>query len=205
VRTRTMTKADFDQVVSVIDHWWGGPGSTFAQPVFFHELGRMALVAEEASPDDPHTKPEMAGFLLGFVADDQATELQRHRTGYVYLVGIHPQFRRRGVGRLLYQRFTEDCIREGCSRMKAITTPGHDGSIRFHLGVGWEASEQEDYAGPGRKRIVFVKDLQRKSVRPGDPAVGAMETPSIPKASRTLDGNGGFGANVPFSSRRDDN
>jgi ribosomal protein S18 acetylase RimI-like enzyme len=170
MHTRTMTKADFDQVVGVIDHWWGGPASTFAQPVFFHELGRLALVAEDPpSPDAGGGSPALVGFLLGFIADDQMTELPKERTGYVYLAGIHPNYRRRGVGRLLYERFTESCMREGCTRMKAITTAGHEGSLRFHEGIGWRAVEQEHYAGAGRKRIVFTKDIEANTAQAAPP------------------------------------
>jgi hypothetical protein len=43
--------------------------------------------------------------------------------------------------------------------MKAITTPGNEGSIRFHVAVGWRVQEIDDYAGPGRRRIVFTKQL----------------------------------------------
>ena len=70
-----------------------------------------------------------------------------------------PDFRRRGVGRLLYDRFTEECRAGGCVRLKAITTPGNEGSIRFHVALGWNVQEVDDYAGPGRRRIVFTKPL----------------------------------------------
>jgi GNAT superfamily N-acetyltransferase len=139
---RRITKGDFDRVVEVIDHWWGGPISTFAHPIFFYELGSRALIALEGS--------EMIGFLLGFIADS---------AGYVHLVGIHPDHRRRGVGRLLYDRFTQECRAAGCSSMKAITTPGFEGSIRFHVALGWDVQEVDDYAGPGRRRVVFTKRL----------------------------------------------
>jgi hypothetical protein len=43
--------------------------------------------------------------------------------------------------------------------MKAITTPGNEGSIRFHLALGWSVEDIEDYAGPRRRRIVFTKAL----------------------------------------------
>jgi hypothetical protein len=43
--------------------------------------------------------------------------------------------------------------------MKAITTPGNEGSIRFHVALGWNVQEADDYAGPGRRRIVFTKPL----------------------------------------------
>lgn len=95
----------------------------------------------------------MIGFLLGFISPEPV------RTGYVHLVGIHPDFRRRGVGRLLYATFTEKCRESGCQRIKAITTLGNDGSRSFHLALGWDEREVDDYAGQGRKRLVFTKDL----------------------------------------------
>ncbi|MCL2725821.1 MAG: GNAT family N-acetyltransferase [Polyangiaceae bacterium] len=145
MQTREITKADFDEIVEVIDRWWGGPISTFAHPIFFYELGDNALIVEEDG--------RLVGFLLGFI------HISTPRTGYIYLVGIHPDHRRRGVGRLLYETFTQRCRDRGCTRMKAITTAGNEGSIRFHHALGWEGVEIEDYAGPGRKRVVFTKDL----------------------------------------------
>jgi GNAT superfamily N-acetyltransferase len=145
--TRRITKQDFDQIVQVIDQWWGGPISASAHPIFFYELGDHALVVEQGSV--------MIGFLLGFIA----SSTDGSKTGYVHLVGIHPDYRRRGVGRLLYNRFVEECVAAKCVRMKAITTPGYEGSIRFHLAQGWNAAEVDDYAGPDRKRIVFTKSL----------------------------------------------
>ncbi|HEX4511980.1 MAG TPA: GNAT family N-acetyltransferase [Polyangiaceae bacterium] len=149
METRKITKADFDRIVEVIDHWWGGPISTFAHPIFFYEIGDMALVVEEGG--------EMIGFLLGFIANEHDSGLGR--TGYVHLVGIHPDHRRKGVGRLLYAKFTDGAVASGCTKLKAITTTGNEGSIRFHLAQGWQAQEIDDYAGPGRKRIVFLKEL----------------------------------------------
>jgi GNAT superfamily N-acetyltransferase len=150
MQTRRIKKADFDQIVSVIDHWWGGPIGTLAHPIFFYELGQHALIASE------ETEGKMVGFLLGFVAHEPK------KTGYVHLVGIHPDFRRRGVGRLLYARFIDECAQAGCDRMKAITTLGNEGSIAFHLAVGWDTQEIDDYAGEGRKRLVFTKTLVGK-------------------------------------------
>jgi hypothetical protein len=63
------------------------------------------------------------------------------------------------VGRLLYETFTDTCKGSGCLRMKAITTLGNEGSQRFHLAMGWDAREIDDYAGPSRRRIVFTRDL----------------------------------------------
>lgn len=145
MQTRKMTKDDFDQIVEVIDRWWGGPMANFAHPIFFYELGDNALVVEDNG--------KLIGFLLGFVI------FKTPKTGYVHLVGIHTDFRRKGVGRILYETFTERCEQLGCERMKAITTTGNEGSIRFHQALGWSTAEVDDYAGRDRRRIVFAKDI----------------------------------------------
>lgn len=147
LKTRPLNKGDFDKIVEVFDRWWGGPSSGFSpHPIFFYELGEHALVVEEES--------ELVGFLLGFIAE------RPDRTGYVHLVGIHPDHRRKGVGRVLYEQFTEVCRSAGCLRMKAITTSANEGSQRFHEALGWSAQEIEDYAGPGRRRVVFTRALR---------------------------------------------
>ena len=145
MHTRPLTKSDYDQIVQVIDRWWGGPTSALAHPIFFYELGRFARVVESDGV--------MVGFLLGFVTRGAEP------VGYVHLVGIHPDYRRRGVARMLYTAFEDDCRREGCHTLKAITTVGNEGSARFHGVLGWQMNEVEDYAGPGRLRIVFTKVL----------------------------------------------
>ena len=141
---RGIQKRDFDYIVSVFDHWWGGPSSEKASPFFFHELGQYALIAEEDGL--------VIGFLLGLVAAGS-------KTGYVHLVGIDPNHRRRGVGKRLYQHFCERCQQSGLSELKAIGMVGHEASARFHTALGFEVRDVNDYAGPGRARVVFTKQL----------------------------------------------
>lgn len=142
---RGITKTDFDRVVSVFDEWWGGPSSDRAHPVFFYELGAHALVAEEDG--------EMVGFLLGFVAPVEPP------VAYVHLVGIHPERRRRGIGKTLYRRFAERCRATGARTLKSIASPRHRVALGFHQSLGFECIEDENYAGPGRARVVFTKQL----------------------------------------------
>jgi ribosomal protein S18 acetylase RimI-like enzyme len=144
--TRSMTKADYDFIVRVIDKWWGGPTSALAHPIFFYELGREARVVEADG------KP--VGFLFGFLPCDPSV-------GYIHLVGIDPDYRRQHVGSLLYQAFEEACAKAGCQSMKAMTTLGNQGSVRFHEALGWSSQQVEDYAGPGRARVVFTKSLRQ--------------------------------------------
>ncbi len=142
---RGITKKDYDHIVVVLDRWWGGPAGERAHPILFYELGEQALIAEEQG--------ELLGFLLGFIAPTSPP------SAYVHLVGIHPEHRRKGVGQQLYERFMDQARRAGAARIKAITTVGNEGSVRFHEALGFRVTEDPDYAGPGRSRIVFTKDL----------------------------------------------
>ncbi|MDB4932917.1 MAG: acetyltransferase, family [Myxococcaceae bacterium] len=143
METRGLTKDDFGRIVSVIDRWWGGPTSALAHPLFVYELGDDALVVEDGD--------RIVGFLLGFVT--------AAGIGYIHLVGIDNEHRRRGVGRRLYESFTARVRERGARRIKAITTPGNQGSIEFHRALGYGVELVSDYAGPGRDRYVFVRDL----------------------------------------------
>lgn len=147
MQTRGITKEDFDEIVAVMDHWWGGPSGTKPLPIFFYEFGEYALITEENGT--------MVGFLLGFITD-------RHpRVGYIHLVGIHPQYRRRGVARALYEEFARRAEAQGAAVLKAITTVGNEGSVGFHQAMGFSVEEVADYAGPGRSRYVFTRALTR--------------------------------------------
>jgi ribosomal protein S18 acetylase RimI-like enzyme len=142
---RPLSKADYDHVVQLIDRWWGGPTTALAHPMLFYELGSLARVVEH---DDV-----TVGFLLGFIANGPP------KTGYIHLIGIHPDYRRRGVGKILYGTFEEDCRDAGCARLKSMTTTANEGAIAFHRANGFSVTFVEDYAGPARPRVVFLKDL----------------------------------------------
>jgi len=142
---RALAKQDYDQIVQVIDRWSGGPSSTLVHPMFFYELGQFALVVERDS--------QLVGFLFGFTTTTQPP------VGYIHLLGINPEFRRRGVGRLMYSKFEEDCRAGGCTTLKAMTTPGNESATAFHRALGFSVELVDDYAGPGRPRVVFAKNL----------------------------------------------
>jgi len=145
MKIRGLTKADYDYIISVLDQWWGGPAGRRADPMFFYEFGEHALVAE--------LDGQVIGFLLGVMVPAPAA------TGYVHLVGIHPDHRRRGVGKRLYAEFTDRCRAAAMKRIKALGSAGHEDPIQFHEAMGFQSNEVANYAGPGRSRVVFVKDL----------------------------------------------
>lgn len=144
MRTRRLQREDFDQIVQVVDSWWGGTAGERALPIFFHEFGHHGLVAVE---DDG----TLLGFLFGFVTDADP------RTGYIHMLGIAPEQRRRGVARMLYEDFGRHAADVGAVRLKAINTSGNQGSVGFHRALGFDCVEDPDYGGPGRARNVFTR------------------------------------------------
>jgi ribosomal protein S18 acetylase RimI-like enzyme len=151
LRVRAMTKADFDAVVQVVDQWWSGPIAVLAHPVFFYELGKHNRVVEDEARGG-----KFVGFLLGFI---NPADEDRPAIGYVHLVGVHPEYRRKGVASALYTEFASIALTSGCRHLKAITTHGNEGSLRFHQALGWQVTEDENYAGPGRRRLVLTREL----------------------------------------------
>jgi len=147
MQARPLEKRDFDFVVQVIDRWWGGPTGVLAHPIFFYELGDLARVVDDNGV--------MVGFLFGFISRSR----EFGDVGYVHLVGTHPDYRRRGIARLLYQTFERDCRAAGVAKLKAVAAVGNEVLQRFHQALGWDMSEVDGYAGPGRNRVVFTKDL----------------------------------------------
>ena len=142
---RALEKQDYDQVVQMIDRWSGGPTSALVHPLLFYELGRLARVVERDG--------QLVGFLFGFLS--QTAE----PIGYIHLVAVHPDFRRRGIGRLLYAQFEEDCRGQGCKGLKSVTAPGNESATAFHRALGFDAELIDAYAGPGRPRVVFGKPI----------------------------------------------
>ena len=148
MQTRKITKATSTRSSRSSTVGGADRSATFAHPIFFYELGDNALIVEEDG--------RLIGFLLGFIV------FKAPKTGYVHLVGIHPDFRRKGVGRLLYETFTERCRGLGCHRMKAITTPGNEGSIALPPGARLDVDRDR---GLRRARTAAASSSRRSSAR----------------------------------------
>ena len=145
---RPLGKHDFDHLVQVVERCWGealGGEVHPIHPIFFHELGGLAHVAER--------RGAILGFILAFLIPEGPP------TGYVHFVGVHPDHRRRGIGTTLYQTIEERCIDRGCANLRAVAAPENQVALEFHLGNAWQVTHAADYAGPARPRLVFTKSI----------------------------------------------
>ncbi len=159
LRFRRPTEADHPVVVAVVDEWWGGRRVRALLPRlwFQHFAGSSWIVESEDG--------RLQGFLVGFVSPDHPTE------AYVHMVGTNPNRRKRGLGRALYERFFDDARAKGAGRVKAVTWPGNQISVRFHTAMGFRPDDgpgtqrlygsiaYPDYDGEGEDRVHFIRDL----------------------------------------------
>lgn len=148
--------SDYLSVITVLDGWWGGRHMSDMLPkLFFVHFRPTSFVAE--------CNGNIVGFIVGFVSQTSSGE------AYIHFVGVHPDFRRDGVGRVLYERFFEVTSKLGCRVVRCVTSPVNKASISFHQRLGFVVesgsktvdgiSVFENYDGVGEDRVVFVKPL----------------------------------------------
>ncbi|SDT41510.1 GNAT family N-acetyltransferase [Microlunatus soli] len=134
---------DYDSIIAVVDEWWGRAASRDLTRLFLDHFHDTSLVA--STPDQG-----LAGFVIGFFSPAQP------ECAYIHFTGVHPDLRRTGLARSLYETFFENARAAGCTRAKAITSPVNSRSIAFHTAMGFTASEPvADYDGPSLDRVVF--------------------------------------------------
>src|SRR5262249_23870045 len=156
LRIRTLTSSDYEAITGVVDDWWGGrPVRGLLQRLFFEHFGSTSFfVGTGADPE---------AFLVGFRSQAIPS------LGYVHFVGVKPELRGRGLGRMLYERFFEAAHAVGCTSVECITSPVNTGSVAFHQRMGFTLLPSAlivngfpvvaSHAGEGQHRVVFRKSL----------------------------------------------
>jgi GNAT superfamily N-acetyltransferase len=146
---------DFDQIISEIAQFWGSDRTLHLhQSYLVHEFGDTAFVIHEGK--------QVIAYLFGFFS-------QTEKLGYVHLIGVRESHQRKGLGKILYERFIEKAKENGITKIKAITTPGNSKSINFHqkiIGMKLLGEPNQDgikviknYSGINNDRVVFERDI----------------------------------------------
>jgi ribosomal protein S18 acetylase RimI-like enzyme len=146
IRLRTATAADYDQIIAVVDEWWGRPVGHALARVFLDHFYATSTIAESDG--------ELAGFLIGFLSPS------RPDAAYIHFVGVHPGLRGAGLARTLYERFFALAREHGRPLVSAITAPQNAGSIAFHTALGFTVTAPiPDYDGAGSAKVLFRRRL----------------------------------------------
>ena len=146
ILVRTAAAADYDQIIAVLDDWWGRPVRQALPRLFLDHFHATSFVAE--------LDGDLAGFLIGFMSPSLPD------AAYIHFVGVHPQFRGSGLARVLYQRFFELAAADGRRVVSAVTAPRNTGSIAFHTAMGFTVTEPiPGYDGPSSGKVLFERRL----------------------------------------------
>ena len=151
---RTAEPADHDKIIAALQNWWGGRDLTAMLPrLFLNHFNATSFIIEKES--------EMIGFLIGFISPSLKNE------AYVHFMGVHPDFRKKGIGTLLYERFFEICRNHNRNIIRACTSPVNRGSVDFHKRIGFQLEPGDDeidglpvtsdYNRPGDHKVQFTK------------------------------------------------
>ncbi len=140
--------SDYGRVIGRVNTWWGGREMAPLLPqLFFLHFEGTSFVADDEDG-------QLAGFLIGFLSQTDATE------AYVHFVGVDPARRGEGLGRELYERFFAAAREHGRTVVRSVTSPANEQSVAFHTAVGFVVERvASDYDGPGEDRVLFVKRL----------------------------------------------
>jgi ribosomal protein S18 acetylase RimI-like enzyme len=156
MQIRGLTPDDYAPLIAVVDAWWGGRAMVAMLPkLFFVHFHQTSFVVVE--------RDERIGFLIGFLSPALPEE------AYIHFVGVHPEYRGRGVGKELYERFFQLARQANRYRVRCVTSPVNSTSIAFHRAIGFAIEGTADgasgipihygYDGPGEDRVLLVKDL----------------------------------------------
>jgi ribosomal protein S18 acetylase RimI-like enzyme len=157
---RRPLEADHRALVGVVDDWWGGRRMRASLPrLWLRHFRGTSWLAESADG-------RLLGFLVGFVSPDSPTE------AVIHLVGVDPNVRRLGLGRQLVERFAEDVVDRGASRLSAVVPADDRPALDFFRALGfrplegpgsvrlWGTPAFEDLDGPGADRAILVRDVE---------------------------------------------
>ncbi|WP_278260852.1 GNAT family N-acetyltransferase [Nocardia sp. AG03] len=143
---RRARPGDYDDLIAVVDNWWGRTVVQNLPRMFLDHFHRTSLVAAD--------EDGISGFLVGFGSPSQP------RTAYIHFVAVRPDARKAGLGRTLYDRFFELARADGREVVQAITSPANFTSIDFHRSLGFTVvGPVADYNGPGRALITFARTI----------------------------------------------
>ncbi len=144
ITVRKAKPSDHASIIAALPDWWGGRDLTSMLPkLFLNHFYDTSFVIE--------SRGRMIGFLIGFLSPSIKKE------AYVHFMGIHPDFRKKGLGKILYERFFEICRKQNRTIVRACTSPVNAGSIAFHRKIGFQIETGDDEIGG----IAFTRDYNR--------------------------------------------
>ncbi|WP_208590635.1 GNAT family N-acetyltransferase [Gracilibacillus suaedae] len=154
---RLVKSSDYNIISPLINDWWGGRQMSDMLPkLFFVHFNNTSFIVEKDG--------EIVGFLIGFLSQSYVNE------AYIHVVGVHPHYRKYGIGNQLYKKFFEVVQKHDRNIVRAVTSPVNKVSIAYHKKMGFEIEEGDsevdgvpvhtNYDGSTQGRVLFKKCLE---------------------------------------------
>ena len=91
---RAARESDYARVMDVMAEWWGGRDLSHLLPrLFFQHFNDTSFIVEQDGT--------LVAFLIGFMSQSEP------RVAYIHFAGVHPEYRRAGLGRFEEARLKE--------------------------------------------------------------------------------------------------
>ncbi|MDF2013902.1 GNAT family N-acetyltransferase [Priestia megaterium] len=140
---RLVKGSDYYVISPLINDWWNGRQMSDLLPkLFFDHFKNTSFIVEEEG--------EIIGFLIGFLSQSYSNE------AYIHFVGIHPEYRGKGIGRKLYNQFFDVIKQSGRNIVRCVTSPLNKASIAYHTKMGFEIEQGNK---DNQDKVLFVKYL----------------------------------------------
>lgn len=136
---RHPSEVDLAALQGRLRDWSDQPGSAGPGRSWSRHVAGTSWLAEADLGGRP------LGLLLGFTSPDHADEAVIQR------IAVDPEFRRRGIGRALVGRFTEEEAGIGARRVTAACRPDDRRALAFFGALGFAPN-----AGPGSRKLYGV-------------------------------------------------
>ncbi|QDP42247.1 GNAT family N-acetyltransferase [Radiobacillus deserti] len=153
---RNVISSDYNVISPLINEWWGGRQMSDMLPkLFFVHFNNTSFIAE--------IDGEIVGFLIGFLSQSDTD------VAYIHFVGVNPEYRKKLIGKQLYNEFFNEVIKNNRNVVRAVTSPVNKVSIAYHTKMGFNIDNGDkvvdgvsvfsDYDGPNQDRVLFVKRI----------------------------------------------
>ncbi|MCU0504708.1 MAG: GNAT family N-acetyltransferase [Chloroflexi bacterium] len=166
---RPPVEADHRRLVDVVDHWFGRPVRARLGRMWFEHFTGTSLVGETLDPRsaDPDL-PRVVAFLVGFASPDRPGD------AVIHLAAIAPEWRRRGFGTAIHERWLRDRAADGAVRASVVIPPDERVAYLFYRSLGfepvtagsrplWGVPAFADHEGDGADRAILTRGIAAPS------------------------------------------
>jgi len=137
IRIREMTEKDMAALVQIDKRITGRDrASSWPQKVSSHfatYYPPLSFVAE--------TNGKVIGFILGVI---MGAEYSLPLSGWINIIGVHPDYQGRGVGRMLTQAFIDGCRHRGI-KTRLMVRQSDDSLRKMLTSLGFQQGELVDF------------------------------------------------------------